>query len=80
MATEFRKRVIDELDRAGKFSRESLLVLGFSGGPDSLCLFDILVTAGFNVVAAHFDHSLRENSAVDAAWVAKEAARRGKQC
>jgi tRNA(Ile)-lysidine synthase len=42
------------------------VLVGVSGGPDSLCLLDSLVRLDFKVVAAHFDHQLRETSAQDA--------------
>ncbi|HTX91918.1 MAG TPA: ATP-binding protein, partial [Anaerolineales bacterium] len=53
----------------------SLPVLaGVSGGPDSLCLLDILNVAGYRVVVAHFNHKLRpeaDREAVDVAGLAR---------
>lgn len=46
------------------------LVAGVSGGPDSLCLLDILHRLGYAPVVAHFDHQLRPDSGQDAARVA----------
>ena len=43
-----------------------LLVLGFSGGPDSLALLHALKNLGARVIVAHFDHSLRPESADEA--------------
>lgn len=43
------------------------VLLGFSGGPDSLCLLHLLLEHGFQVIAAHLDHGLRESSATEAA-------------
>jgi tRNA(Ile)-lysidine synthase len=42
------------------------VVLGFSGGPDSLALLSLLRDLGVPVLAAHFDHGLRPESAADA--------------
>jgi tRNA(Ile)-lysidine synthase len=42
------------------------LVLGFSGGPDSLALLHLLKQAGTKVIVAHFDHSLRPESSAEA--------------
>ena len=42
------------------------LVLGFSGGPDSLALLHALHGLGQNLIVAHFDHQLRSESAQDA--------------
>ena len=52
---------------------ERPLVVGFSGGPDSLCLLDSLARLSFNVTAAHFDHRLRPESPQDAAAARRAA-------
>jgi tRNA(Ile)-lysidine synthase len=48
----------------------SILVVGLSGGPDSLALTDALASLapalGLTVLAAHLDHGLREESAAEA--------------
>lgn len=44
----------------------SPLVVGVSGGPDSLCLLDLLVRLGFHVVVAHYNHMLRPESSDEA--------------
>jgi tRNA(Ile)-lysidine synthase len=57
----------------------SRVVVAFSGGPDSLCLLEILsglVTAGkldFKLVACHVDHMLRPCSGSDAEFCQKHA-------
>ncbi len=51
------------------------LVVGFSGGPDSLCLLDSLARLSFQVIAAHFDHRLRPESASEAESAREAAAR-----
>ena len=53
------------------------LVVGVSGGPDSLCLLDILHRLGFTPVVAHFDHQLRPDSSQDAARVGLVAKNHG---
>lgn len=45
---------------------EKSILLGFSGGPDSLCLLYLLLESGARVHAAHLDHGLRESSASEA--------------
>jgi len=58
------------------------VLVGVSGGPDSLCLLDQLhALAGahaFPLAVAHFDHSLRPESADEAAFVRVEAEARGR--
>jgi tRNA(Ile)-lysidine synthase len=54
----------------GRPAAGETVVVGLSGGADSVCLTDILVDLGrelgFAVVAAHLDHALRPGSAADA--------------
>jgi tRNA(Ile)-lysidine synthase len=51
------------------------IVVGLSGGPDSVALLDALVQVsrrqGFRVAAAHLDHGLREGSQQDAQFCAE---------
>ena len=61
------------IKKCGISSRDLLLV-GVSGGPDSVYLLQKLVELGQPVIAAHFDHGLRPDSANDALWVEKLAA------
>jgi tRNA(Ile)-lysidine synthase len=51
------------------------IIVGVSGGPDSLCLMDMLRQAGYSIIVAHFDHQLRAESGQDARMVEKTAAR-----
>jgi tRNA(Ile)-lysidine synthase len=53
------------------------VVMGVSGGPDSLCLLDGLHQMGFHVIVAHFNHLLRAEAGEDAQRVADIAAKRG---
>jgi len=49
------------------------IIVGVSGGPDSLCLLDMLVKAKLPVVAAHYNHNLRTESGKDADFVRQAA-------
>ncbi|MDL2343836.1 tRNA lysidine(34) synthetase TilS, partial [Deinococcus sp. MIMF12] len=53
------------------------VVVGVSGGADSVALLRALLLVGARPVAAHLDHALREGSAQDAAWVEELADRLG---
>lgn len=59
---------------------EQPLLIGVSGGPDSLALLHALHTLGWRVIAAHLDHALRSDSAQDAAAVAEYAAQNDIPC
>jgi tRNA(Ile)-lysidine synthase len=62
------------LKAAGAPKPGETVVVGLSGGPDSVALTDALASLrrrrGFRVVAAHLDHGLRPGSAADAAFCA----------
>jgi tRNA(Ile)-lysidine synthase len=63
-------------DECGLVPGEPILV-GVSGGPDSLCLLDLLVRAQKDVFVAHFNHQLRSESDDEAEYVKTQAARYG---
>ncbi len=56
------------------------VVVGVSGGPDSLCLLDCLQRLGHPILVAHLDHRLRAGSWREAEFVLREARRRGLPC
>jgi tRNA(Ile)-lysidine synthase len=56
-----------------KLKPESPVLVGVSGGPDSLCLLDGLAQLQIPLIVAHFDHQLRPESNQDAAVVRKVA-------
>ncbi len=58
-----------------KLVKDRPIIVGVSGGPDSLCLMEVLRQAGYRIIVAHFDHQLRPESAQDAHFVEKTAAR-----
>ena len=71
--------LVAAVDRAlrasGMPARGSALVVGLSGGADSVALTDALAALrrrrGFRLVAAHLDHGLRSGSADDAEFCAE---------
>ncbi len=56
-------------------SREQPVIVGVSGGPDSLCLMSVLRKAGYHAIVAHFNHKLRPDADADANTVEQTAAR-----
>lgn len=57
--------------------KDQLIIVGVSGGPDSLCLMETLRRAGYSLFVAYFDHHLRSESGADARVVEKTAVRLG---
>src|ERR671924_1253450 len=61
-------------DQCG-LSYDRPLIVGVSGGPDSLCLMSVLRQAGYHTIVAHFNHKLRPDADADANIVEQTAAR-----
>jgi len=53
------------------------ILAGISGGPDSLCLLDVLHSLGYAVVVAHLNHQLRPEAEAEALLVRAAAEERG---
>jgi tRNA(Ile)-lysidine synthase len=65
------------LDECCHLTTRLPLLVGVSGGPDSLTLLDLLLNSGYSVIVAHLDHALRPNSALEAEQVIHFARQRG---
>ena len=50
------------LQYEGKLEATDLLMVGVSGGPDSLCLLHALRDLRYNIIAAHVNHGLRSEA------------------
>jgi len=57
-----------------RLSPDRAVLVGVSGGPDSLCLLHLLWKLGVPLAVAHLDHSLRPESSADAQYVGEIAA------
>ena len=72
---------LEDLERAAVekcgLDRDRPILVGVSGGADSLALLLGLETLGFNLSVAHLDHALRPRSAQDANFVAQLAGAHG---
>lgn len=75
-------RFADHLRRSGWLDGATGVVIGVSGGMDSMSLLHLMRRAGppLPLHAAHVDHRMRDGSADDAAWVAAICARWGVAC
>jgi len=78
---ELASRVRSTIARRDMLKGGESVLVAVSGGPDSLCLLEVLVRIApaldLDVHVAHFDHRLRKDSARDAAFVGRTAARLG---
>ncbi len=62
------QQVSDYIERHQLLNRGDRVVIGVSGGPDSLCLLDSLHHLGYPLICAHLDHGLRPESSDEAAY------------
>ena len=58
-----------------RLDKSKPIIVGVSGGPDSLCLMEILRRAGYRIIVAHFNHKLREAADSEANAVEQTSAR-----
>jgi tRNA(Ile)-lysidine synthase len=56
-------------------NRDQPVVVGVSGGADSLCLMSVLRKTGYYAIVSHFNHKLRPDADADANIVEQTAAR-----
>lgn len=68
-------RIENTLREQCGLNKEKFIIAGVSGGPDSLCLMNVLRRAGYRVIVAHFNHKLRPDSDADANTVEQTAGR-----
>ncbi len=61
-------------DQCG-LTKDRPIIVGVSGGPDSLCLMSVTRQAGYSLIVAHFNHHLRPEADMDANSVEQTAAR-----
>ena len=70
--------ILEDLERSALekcgLNRETPILIGVSGGADSLALMHGLHCLGFNLVVAHLDHAIRQESKAEADFVARLAA------
>jgi len=75
------ERTLETIQRYRMFDPGDRVVVGFSGGPDSTCLLDVLSRLrgklGLNLLVAHVDHGLSDGSAEVAARVSTTVAEAG---
>ncbi len=70
---EIYQQVADFIFRKQLLQPGQRILVGVSGGPDSLCLLDCLHHLGYQVLAAHLDHQLRSESSEEALFVQQVA-------
>jgi len=62
-------RIHEVLQSQCRITPDHKILVAVSGGPDSLCMLDILAQLGYSIIVAHFNHHLRPGSEVEASTV-----------
>lgn len=80
-----RKKVLSYIEENELLSHGSTVIIGLSGGADSVCLFDILNSLKeelqIKIAAVHVHHGIREKSAdFDATFVSSMCEKEGIDC
>jgi tRNA(Ile)-lysidine synthase len=65
------KRIRSALSNSLIRGKKAPIVLGVSGGPDSLCLLDIMNRLDYQVIVAHLNHCLRAEAKDEAKYIAR---------
>jgi tRNA(Ile)-lysidine synthase len=71
------ERIVSILQQNCQLNPEKTVLVGVSGGGDSLSLLDLLNRSGYPVVVAHFNHRLRPEAGDDAQFVERFAGNLG---
>ena len=79
-----KKNVIDKIVDSGLIEKDAYIIVGLSGGPDSLCLFHSLlqIADSYNlaIVPVHVNHKLRSAADDEAQHVIRICSRFGLEC
>lgn len=62
-----------------QLDKDRPVVVGVSGGADSLCVLDVLIRSAYQVIVAHFNHKLRPDADADADTIQRLADQRQLQ-
>ncbi len=73
-------KVKNTIEKFNMFSSNDKILIGVSGGPDSITLLNILYKLGYNICVAHINHGLRENAESDELFVKNFCEKRKIPC
>ena len=64
-----KNKVIKTIKKYNLIDDNDKILVGVSGGPDSMCLLHVLKSLNYDVCVAHINHGLRENANVEEEYV-----------
>lgn len=81
---DFKEKIIGIIEKNNLIEGGDKIVLGVSGGPDSISMLNVLYNikqekrlGNFEIVVAHINHGLRENAKIDEQYVKEYCEKRG---
>ena len=63
------EKVKQTIEKYHLLDESDMVLIGVSGGPDSITLLNILYELGYNIIVAHVNHGIRENADKDENFV-----------
>lgn len=66
MGRQMLDRFKENVEKHALVSPGERILVGYSGGADSACLLDLMHVAGYDVIAAHLHHGMREDADAEA--------------
>ncbi len=84
---DFKEKIISTIKNNNLIENGDKIVLGVSGGPDSISMLNVLYTImqeksidDFDIVVAHVNHGLRENAKIDEEYVKEYCKKKNIDC
>ena len=73
-------KVKNTIEKYNLINENDKVLIGVSGGPDSISLLNILHELGYNICTAHINHGIRENADNDEKFVKEFCEKRNIPC
>lgn len=78
------EKILETINKHNLIDKEDNIIIGVSGGPDSICLLNALNNLKeklkFNIVVCHINHCLRENAIIDEEFVIEFCKKKNIEC
>lgn len=65
------EKVKETIEKYNLIEKYDKIIVGVSGGPDSICLLHVLYTLGYDLYVCHINHGLRDSANLDEEYVEK---------
>lgn len=84
MINMIKERILDTIQKYNLIESNEKIICGVSGGPDSICMLDILrqikETLNFDIIVCHINHLIREEAISDEKYVVNYCQKNELKC